>query len=321
MSDTAFAAAGRRKRINILKKLIVIFMLVIILIPTAFSIYLVNELGGVREQLLLLSGRLLAVEEAVYAPLDAAHDDRERIDGSIFYTATPYLSEKEQTQIREQTKEAPAKKRFYLTFDDGPSRNTERILDILADYDVKATFFVVGKTDAAAAATYRRIVAEGHTLGLHSYSHRYHEIYRSLEAFSADLGRLQELLYEETGVWSRYYRFPGGSSTTTGRSDMQEFINYLTENDIYYYDWNIASGDAASGGISTQRIINNCLSGINTQDGGIILMHDTADKNTTVAALPAIIEGILADEDNLLLPIDDDTPLLQHIKAGSDIPD
>lgn len=210
-------------------------------------------------------------------------------------------------------------KTVYLTFDDGPSSNTDRILDILKEYDVKATFFVVGKTDQASLSAYRRIVEEGHTLGMHSYSHRYGEIYQSREAFTGDLTRLQEYLYQVTGVWSRYYRFPGGSSNTVSRTDMGELIKWLKDNGITYYDWNVASGDAVSGPVSRQEIVNNCVSHIGEENEYIILMHDAAEKDSTVEALPEIIEQLSRQGDVSFLPITDATVPIQHLSAEQTI--
>ena len=104
---------------------------------------------------------------------------------------------KREEEIEILTKEEPAEKteyvkKIYLTFDDGPSSSTNEILDILKAYDVKATFFVVGKTDEASKEAYRRIVAEGHTLGMHSYSHSYSGIYKSTTAFKKDLKKLYD---------------------------------------------------------------------------------------------------------------------------------
>ena len=202
---------------------------------------------------------------------------------------------------------------MYLTFDDGPSSNTGRILDILAEYDVKATFFVVGKEDEKYNALYNRIVEEGHTLGMHSYSHKYDEIYQSVDSYAQDLSKLQEFLYDTTGVWCRYCRFPGGSSNTVSRVDMKELIAYLDEQDITYFDWNIASGDASSSYISADAILYNCIRQIPKFDECIILMHDASNKNTTVQALPTLIEKIQAMEDTIIVPITEDTELIQHI--------
>ena len=103
-------------------------------------------------------------------------------------------------------------KKVYLTFDDGPSDHTDEILDILKKNKVRATFFVVGKETEHAKKMYRRIILEGHTLGMHSYSHNYDQIYASVGAFSKDLMKLQKYLYDLTEVKSYIYRFPGGSS-------------------------------------------------------------------------------------------------------------
>lgn len=204
-------------------------------------------------------------------------------------------------------------RKVYLTFDDGPSSNTGRILDILAEYDVKATFFVVGKEEEKYQALYKRIADEGHTLGMHSYSHKYDEIYRSVDSFAEDLSRLQEFLYDTTGVWCRYCRFPGGSSNTTGGVDMHELIDYLDEQDITYFDWNISSGDAAGGYISKDAILRNCLSNLTDYNTAIILMHDASNKNTTVEALPELIEKIQSMDDTVIVPITEDTEPIQHI--------
>lgn len=205
--------------------------------------------------------------------------------------------------------------KVYLTFDDGPSSNTERILDILAQYDVKATFFVVGKEEEKYQELYKRIVAEGHTLGMHSYSHKYDEIYQSVDSYAQDLSRLQEFLYETTGVWCRYCRFPGGSSNTVSRVDMYDLITYLDEQDITYFDWNIASGDASNSYISKETIISNCMTNLPQYQESIILMHDASNKNTTVEALPALIEQIQAMDNTVIVPITEDTEPIQHISS------
>jgi len=206
-------------------------------------------------------------------------------------------------------------RKVYLTFDDGPSSNTSRILDILAEYDVKATFFVVGKEEEQYQELYKRIVDEGHTLGMHSYSHKYDEIYQSVDSFVQDMGKLQEFLYETTGVWCRYCRFPGGSSNTVSKVDMYDLIAYLDEQDITYFDWNISSGDASSSYISKEAIISNCISNLPQYQESIILMHDASDKNTTVEALPALIERIQAMDNTVIVPITEDTEPIQHISS------
>lgn len=205
-------------------------------------------------------------------------------------------------------------RRVYLTFDDGPSSNTDRILDILGQYGVKATFFVVAKENYT--EQYRRIVEEGHTLGMHSYSHKYNEIYASLDAYRQDLTKLHDFLYELTGEDCSIVRFPGGSSNAVSRVDMRDLAAYLEEEDMVYFDWNISSGDAVKDSISAGQITQNVLDNLDINDTIVILFHDAADKGTTVSALPGIIEKILESEDTVMLPISEDTVRVQHLQGS-----
>ena len=202
-------------------------------------------------------------------------------------------------------------RRVYLTFDDGPSANTDRILDILAQYGVKATFFVVGKegyTDQ-----YRRIVEDGHTLAMHSYSHRYNEVYASLDSYKADLTKLHDYLYELTGEDCRFVRFPGGSSNTVSKVSMWDLIDYLESEDMVYFDWNVSSGDSTDNKKSVDQLTNNVLENIGKYNNAVVLFHDAAGKTTTVDALAGIIEKILESDNTVLLPISEDTVKVQHL--------
>lgn len=206
--------------------------------------------------------------------------------------------------------------KVYLTFDDGPSDNTAAILDILAEHNVKATFFVVGKTDDQSKAMYQRIVNEGHTLGMHSYSHKYSVIYDSLDSFQTDFNQIQSYLYDVTGRECTLYRFPGGSSNQVSNTDMSEFIKFLNEENITYYDWNVSSGDATSQAYTADELVNNVMSDVVNYKTSVVLMHDSNTKGTTVEALEPLIEelqGIGAQ----ILPIDENTTVVQHIKAES----
>ncbi len=201
----------------------------------------------------------------------------------------------------------------YLTFDDGPSSSTDKILDILKEYDVKATFFVCGKPDSRYTEAYKRIVDEGHTLGMHSYSHKYSVIYDSADSFKADLDKLRRFLNETTGTWSKYYRFPGGSSNTVSQVDMKDLVDCLNDEGITFFDWNVAGGDA-TGGATKATIYNNVVNNVPRFKHSIVLLHDAADKMSTVEALPEIIEAIQAMDDTVIVPITDDTLPVQHIK-------
>lgn len=182
-------------------------------------------------------------------------------------------------------------KTIYLTFDDGPSPRTPEVLRILKQYGVKATFFVIngGKYNKYM----KDIVADGHTIALHSYSHDYKKIYSSETAYFQDLQQISDLVYEETGVRSNVIRFPGGSSNTVSRKYNKGIMSRLTEQvaekGYSYFDWNISSGDANGNSIPAATLINNCRK-MPSKQTVVVLMHDAGAKKTTVAALPSIIE-------------------------------
>lgn len=303
--------ARRRRRVQRLKKIIVLSLVTGILLPNICCLVLFirmsaldRDINGLKTQLEQLIQ--LKAEEEMNRSLSP--DTADNVEAASTDTeAGASVSVSDDTE--------QYKHMVYLTFDDGPSIYTDEILDILAEYDVKATFFVVGKEDDVSKAALKRIVSEGHTLGMHSYSHRYTDIYSSLDAFSADFTKLQNYLYEQTGVKSKFYRFPGGSSNTVSPTDMHEFAEYLDEQGVIFFDWNISSGDASGSNISVDKIVSNSTGEIERWRTSLILMHDSADKHTTVEALPKIIENILAMDDTVILPITEntDTRPVQHI--------
>ena len=189
----------------------------------------------------------------------------------------------------------PVQKYAYLTFDDGPSNNTPIILDFLKANDIKATFFVIGnpsKTDI-----YKRIVDEGHALGVHSYTHKYQEIYRSLSNFMEDIHALSDLLEKSTGVKPTILRFPGGSNNSiskkySGYDIMEKIISKVEEEGFVYFDWNVDSADAQKANQDPNVIVNTVLNESKDKNYAIILMHDAAAKSTTAEALPAIVQGL-----------------------------
>ena len=187
------------------------------------------------------------------------------------------------------------KKYAYLTFDDGPSKNTPKILDFLKANHIKATFFVIG--DASQTAIYKRIVDEGHTLAVHTNTHKYNEIYKNVDSFMKDMEQLDQLLEEVTGIKPNVMRFPGGSNNTIARKHagfdiMEKIIPKMKEQGFVYFDWNVDSGDANKSTQDKQVIIDSVLNGAKSKEQAIVLMHDAAAKTTTVEALPEIVEGL-----------------------------
>ncbi len=311
MAEIDAEQEARLKRFQLMKRLLVIVPLSTILILFCLCMILGIRLHYVKKELHKLQAQVEAMA-VVSEPVDTAGA---QTTGSTEAYTSSGVDESRRTGIdtQEDTGEEEGIRKVYLTFDDGPSSNTGRILDILARYDVKATFFVVGKEDEIYQPLYNRIVEEGHTLAMHSYSHKYQEIYRSKESYVEDLTKLQEFLYDTTGVWCRYCRFPGGSSNSVSKVDMHELIEYLDEQDMTYFDWNIVSGDATSDYISSGDIIRNCTRKLGEFDEAIILLHDAAEKDSTVEALPGLIEQIQAMENAKIVPITDDTEPIHHI--------
>ena len=307
---------ARRKRVQRLKKMIIGIVAAGIVIPFLCCVYLSCRLHTIDGTLKTLEQRL----------------DELDIRNQELQTLLQQLQEQKSTpvqtpQIQEDSSGAEASEpvaeessgqeeihKVYLTFDDGPSIYTNDILDILDSYNVKATFFVVGKEGINAEEALQRIVDEGHTLGMHSYSHKYKELYESMDSFTQDFARIRDSIYQATGVESVCYRFPGGSSNTISEIDMHDFIDYLDSQGVEYYDWNVSSGDGGSMKLSTDTLLENCTKDIDTRDTSIILLHDSAEKPTTVEALPDIIENILARPDTVILPITENTRPIHHIE-------
>lgn len=300
------ADAARRKRINRLKKIIIGTVLTAIFVPMTLCGILIFKVSSLKEQLRESEAKCDALLET--------------IAGGTFHLDEEFFPEEivEEEEISLPTPEEPAKvderntRKVYLTFDDGPSDNTQAILDILAEYDVLATFFVTGQQAMSYPDRYRAIVEAGHTLGMHSYSHKYGEIYESKDNFGDDLLKLQVFLEETTGATPEFYRFPGGSSNTVSELPMSELCDYLTDNGITYFDWNVSSKDAVSPMRTAEEIVRNCTQNLENFENAVILLHDANNKTSTVEALPDIIEYIQAMEDTELLPITKETIVVHH---------
>lgn len=200
-------------------------------------------------------------------------------------------------------------KYVYLTFDDGPSDLTPQVLDLLDKYHAKATFFVVCKNNEEYADYLSDIVERGHTLALHSYSHNYNQIYRSVDAFLSDYEKVYDWVYKETGYTPSLFRFPGGSNNGSS-SVVNGIIAEMERRGFTYYDWNVSSGDG-SNLTTTENIIDNICSDIDSVNNPVVLMHDGAGKNATLKALPTVLKK-LADAGYEFRALTDDSPLVQY---------
>jgi peptidoglycan/xylan/chitin deacetylase (PgdA/CDA1 family) len=181
-----------------------------------------------------------------------------------------------------------SKKVVYLTFDDGPSNLTPKVLDLLDRYHAKATFFVVCNNNEEYAEYLSEIVERGHTLALHSYSHNYDEIYASKDAFLRDYEKVYDWVVKNTGYTPSLFRFPGGSNNGSSYV-VNGIIDEMEERGFQYFDWNVSSGDGSEL-TTTENIIDNICSNVGVPEFPIVLMHDGRGKNATLAALPTVLE-------------------------------
>ena len=202
----------------------------------------------------------------------------------------------------------PNGKVIYLTFDDGPSCYTEELLDILKKYDVKATFFVV---DGDNRDLLRRMAEEGHSIGIHSVTHDYGEIYASADAYFRDLYAMQTIIYEQTGVETYLMRFPGGSSNTVSRFNpgiMSYLVQAVEDSGFRYFDWNVDSNDAG-GAKNAQEVFENVTDAVVYRRISIVLQHDS--KPFSVDAVEQIISWGL-ENGYIFLPLDMSSPTAHH---------
>lgn len=184
-----------------------------------------------------------------------------------------------------------AVKTVYLTFDDGPSdRVTPKILDILAEEEVKATFFIIGKQAETRKYLLKRISDEGHTVGVHSYTHIYGEIYSSAKSLIEDIDRCNEVIKSVTGKYSSVYRFPGGSFNLS-----EKLISAVTEHGMRYVDWNASTRDAEILNAAPEQLLHASVTTAACTENVVLLAHDSTTKTATADALKDIIHHFKAE--------------------------
>ena len=319
----------RTKRVKDLKKGILIILLGWSLISMILCIYFAVKLHALERKFdLVLSSRAQRIQNE-QTDVTAWNQNLPEVSEQNVYDDTDQEKETsgettDEENIRSsqnlQDTDNLAKKgdmmKVYLTFDDGPSKRTSAILDILKKYNVKATFFVVAHDDEQSRSLYQRIVNEGHTLAMHSYTHDYDQVYGSLESFENDVTKLQDLLFDITGIRCRYYRFPGGSSNQRCKPMLSQIVPFLKKKGITYFDWNVCNDDAVGQSYSSAELTQKVLGTVTKYKTSIVLMHDTADKDTTVESLGTIIPS-LQSMGAEILPIDENTTVVQHVSADS----
>ena len=308
----------RRKRINRIKSGIIwtiamwmLFSLVAIIILSVQVYRLSDRLGSLEQ-----AGIQSEVTESESSESKASEtDESESQSETESETEDLYANVITGIDTEENFAQEGDTHYVYLTFNSVPGDNTGAILDVLAQYQVKATFFVVGSEDEADNAIYQRIVNEGHTIGMHSFSNQYSLIYASTDAFKDDYQKISDYLYTLTGIRSAYYRFPGGSGNQISDVNMAAFAHILNQEQITYFDWNVSAGDTASN-YTKEDVLNNVLGGVSRYKTSVVLLHDGENKSTTVEALGPLIET-LNGQGAVIQPIDENTNVIQYIKAES----
>lgn len=301
-----------KKRIRRLRRIIVSAAVFLLILPTVLSVIALVRIGSMNARLDEITTLLNNMNDNMNMSVHESEEPKSRAASGPTPLTEKSLSGQDDEAGTED--DNTAVKKVYLTFDDGPSQYTDDILDILAEYDVKATFFVNGREGFD--AEYMRIALEGHSIGMHSYSHVYDEVYSDLDSFAEDLHRIQQLIKDITGEECRLYRFPGGSSNAVHHMPMAECIEYLDAKEIRYFDWNVSGGDAMAEPHSAAQIVNDVCAQVQAVSGdtAVVLLHDAAGKRSTVEALPVIIEKLKAMDDVVLLPITEETEAVQHVR-------
>lgn len=179
-------------------------------------------------------------------------------------------------------------KTMYLTFDDGPSKeNTNTVLDILKERNIKATFFVIGESVRRYPEVAKRIVEEGHTIAIHCNNHDYNQIYQSVESYLEDFQAAYDAIYEITGVEAKIFRFPGGSVNSYNKQVYKEIIEEMTSRGYIYFDWNASLQDATKNR-NPQKLIENAVSTTHGRSKVVMLAHDVISD--TVQCLPELLD-------------------------------
>ena len=257
-----------------------------------------DYIKGQKDYVSELTAQLSALEDSSTDSTEkegSKKQDTEKNSGSKKNDPYPELYSDELYQQMQEEKENPGsedskKKSIYLTFDDGPSDLTPKVLDLLDEYDAKATFFVVYKNDPVYTSYLKDIVDRGHTLALHSYSHDYSRIYQSVDAFLADFQKVYDWVYETTGKRCTLFRFPGGS-TNASSDTANGIINEMERRGFIYYDWNVSSGDG-SNLTTTENVIENICDNAGSFRNPVVLMHDGPGKEATLRALPTVLQRL-----------------------------
>ena len=231
-------------------------------------------------------------------------------------SATESESDPSQSEGNRTTSGEPNsdEKVVYLTIDDGPTTGTPKILDILDEYNAKATWFVTGQymEGSALEDMLKQIHDRGHVIGVHTFSHKYNSIYASVDAYMEDYNKMNKIIVNAVGESSDLFRFPGGSNAGYNKKIRTELLNRVKSEGLVYYDWNAFTGDTE--GKSKSEMVTKAVKECGYNNKAILLMHDVPGKDAVVEALPEILSQ-LQEEGYEFRALDKDVVPIQFEKA------
>lgn len=267
------------------KKILESLLLIIIAISISFNIYFLVTINKQRVDLNTNKQYEDKIKEDEDA-LKKQEDEIKKLQDQIkeYQSSIYYKCKYQESASGSFTKTA------YLTFDDGPSPLTLQYIDVLNKCNVKGTFFVMGTKAKSNPDIIKAIIDNGNQIGNHTYYHNYDSVYSSSNSFISNIDSAEQIIYDIVGINTRYFRFPGGSSTSkTTSNNIRSYIDILNNKNYVYFDWNVTAGDSGVG--STEAtVLYNITSGIQGKDTIVLLMHDTT--SSSLQALPEVIRRL-----------------------------
>lgn len=244
--------------------------------------------GGIAEETAAATASGIAAEPASVAQTEDPESGIAAVSGANVARTTE--TEAEEAAAGEPAAADADTKILYLTFDDGPSpETTEKILDILKERNIKATFFVIGENVRKNPEIAKRIVEEGHTIGIHCDVHDYETLYKSVDSYVADFEKAYDTVLSVTGVEAKLFRFPGGSINAYNKGVYKAIIAEMEARGFVYFDWNASVEDAVGGKPSPEELVQNAVDTSLGRKRVVLLAHDRVEN--TALALDALIDA------------------------------
>lgn len=265
------------------KRLILIVIALLILIPTVAAIVFGLQNAELRRQ--LAGGEPEPGPVQPKDPLELVGDplDYQELYPQLYSTATIAA----ERLWEEQT--------VYLTFDSTPSASTGTILDVLDEQGVKATFFVNGVATPESKTMMKAIVERGHTIGLRSYSDSYQRIYGSVAAYLEDFQAIYDLVYQATGVRAEIFRYPGGSINAYNSGIYQQLNAEMLRRNFVFFDWSVSGESTGQNEQAVVELRESVLAGMAGRERGFVALQDVPGDDTVASALPEIIEELRSE--------------------------